>query len=329
MAAQTCTRCGAALRAGVCPNGHPQRVARHRRRGRRWGRAVSLAVLVLLLAGAAYASFTWYPRRVTGQAVQPTSRAFASSLEAYRATLDVYPEEARPRAVQVASAEVLDRVASARQALGRGQAELQAHPLPNLPVIGNRPPISIAAGVHTDMQFFYTESLEVVADLESVARYLTDLAPTLPKLENLRRELGNPRTPGEIDRAAAGSLAVANQLITDLQAITPPEEMGPVHAALQTTSRAIRRDLRDIDRGSRQGRSPVLRALIGDVANRIRAYRDRFAAAPGEAFETSLGPTIEALDRSVRRIADGLTALRDDYEVAALTIPRGLMSRFS
>jgi hypothetical protein len=260
---------------------------------------------------------------VVAPSLQPTSRAFAGPVEAYRSILEVYPARARPRAVQKASAEVLDEVGPARQALSRGQAELQAHPLPNLPVIGSRPPISIAAGVREEMQFFYTESLEIVADIEGIARYLTDMAPTLPKLENLRRELGNPRTPGEIDRAAAGALAVANQLIADLDAITPPDDMGPVHAALQTGSRAIRRDLRDIDRGSRQGRSPVLRALIDDVESRIRTYRDQFAAAPGEALETTLEPSIEFLERRVRRIAEGLTSLREDYNVPGLTVPRG------
>jgi hypothetical protein len=307
----------------VCPNGHPQRAVRHRRRGRRWGRAVSLALLVLLLAGAAYAALSWYPRRVTAQALAPTSQALAEAVEAYRDILEIYPVEARPRAIREASRAVLEEVGMTRQTLDRGQAELEAHPIPSLPVIGSRPPLSIAARVQEDMRFFYTDALEIVADLESIARYLTDLAPTLPKLENLRRELGNPTAPGEIDRAAAGALAVANQLIADLEAITPPEEMGPVQAELAATSGAIRRDLRDIDRVSRQGASPLLRALIKSVENRIRAYRQRFAAAPGEALETSLGPSIESVDRNIRRIAEGMTTLRDDYDVAGLTVLRG------
>lgn len=282
-----------------------------------------MALLVLLLAGAAYAALSWYPRRVTTQTLVPTSRALAGAVESYRGILDVYPVEARPRAIREASAAVLDEVGPARQTLDRGQAELETRPLPSLPVIGSRPPLSIAARVREDMGFFYTDSLEIVADLESIARYLTDLAPTLPKLENLRRELGDPRTPGEIDRAAAGALAVANQLIADLQAITPPEEMGPVQAELVATSGAIRRDLRDIDRVSRQGGSPLLRALIKSVENRIRTYRGRFAAAPGEALETSLGPAVEAVDRSIRRIVEGLRSLRDDYNVPGLTVPRG------
>src|SRR5918992_1864139 len=243
MAAQTCTRCGAALRAGVCPNGHPQRAARRRRRGRRWGRAIALAVVLLLVAGAAYAALAWYPRRVTGQTVGPTSRAFSSAMDAYRGTLAAYPPQPRPRAIERGADGLLERADPTRQALGAGLGELDGHRLPSLPVVGGRPPLSIAAGVHEQMGFFYTGALEVVGDLEAIVRYLTEIGPTLPKLQNLRQELGNPRAPGEIDRAAAGARAVANQLIADLRAVTPPEEMGPVQAGLLATSRAIRKDL--------------------------------------------------------------------------------------
>jgi hypothetical protein len=322
MTTQTCTRCGAPLRGGVCPNGHPQRVARRRRRGRRWGRAISLAVLLLLLAGAAYAALSWYPRRVAGQELEPTSRAFSEGLAAYREILAVYPARPRPRAIEQGARALLEQADPTRQTLGVGLGELDEHRIPSLPVIGSRPPLSIATGIHEEMFFFYTGALEAVADLEGVSRYLTQIAPTLPKLENLREELGNPQTPGEIDRAAAGASAVAGQLIADLRAVAAPEEMGPIQAGLLATARAIRQDLDDIDRISRQGRSPVLRALIEDVESRIRSYRDTFRAAPRETMDATLEPAIAAVDRSVRRIIKDLTALRDDYGVAGLTVPR-------
>jgi hypothetical protein len=321
MATQTCTRCGAALRGGVCPNGHPQRVARRRRRGRRWGRAISLAVLLLLLAGTVYAALAWYPRRVAAQALEPTSRAFSDGLAAYQEILAVYPVRQRPRAIVQGAGALLEQADPTRQTLGAGLGELDEHRIPSLPVIGSRPPLSIGTGVHDEMFFFYTGALEVVADLEGVARYLTQIAATLPKLENLREELGNPRTPGEIDSAAAGASAVAGQLIADLRAVTAPEEMGPIQAGLLATARAIRQDLDDIDRISRQGRSPVLRALIEDVESRMRSFRDTFTAAPRETLDATLEPAIAAVDRSVRRIIGNLTVLRDDYGVAGLVVP--------
>jgi hypothetical protein len=278
-------------------------------------------VLVLLVAGAAYAGFTWYPRRVAGQAVGPTSSAFADGLATYREILATYPVRPRPRAIEEGAEALLELADPTRQALGSAQGELQEHRLPSLPVIGTRPPLSIAAEVHNEMEFFYTSALEVVADLEAVARYLTQIGPTLPTLENLQEELGNPRTPGEIDRAAAGARAVVGQLIADLRAVTPPEEIGPVQAELLTTARAIRETLGEIDRISRQGRSPVLRALIDDVESRIRSYRDRFRAAPAETMEAVLGPAIAAVDRFAGRIIENLATLRDDYQVAGLTVP--------
>jgi hypothetical protein len=172
------------------------------------------------------------------------------------------------------------------------------------------------------MEFFMTGALEVVGDLEAVARYLTQVGPTLRKLESLRQELGNPRAPAEIDRAAAGARAVAGQLIADLRAITPPEEMGPIQAALMATARAIRKDLDDIDRISRQGRSPVLRALIEDVDSRIHSYRATFTAAPRETMDAALGSAVDAVNRSVRGIVERLVVLRDEYGVTGLTVPR-------
>jgi hypothetical protein len=324
MTAQICTRCGAPLRAGVCPNGHPQRAARRRRRGRRWGRTISLVLLVLLVAGAGYAALAWYPRRIVGENVGPTSGAFSQALAAYREILAAYPTQRKPRAIEQGAGSLLELADPTRQALGAGQGELDAHGIPSVPVIGTRPPLSIAVAVHEEMAaVFYPQALEVVADLEAVARYLTQIGPTLPKLGNLRKELGNPRTPGEIDRAAAGATAVASQLTADLRAVTAPEEMGPIHAALLTTARAIRNDLHDIDRISRQGRSPVLRALIEDVESRIRSYRDTFTSSPRETMDAVLGPATAAVDRSVRRIAESLVALRDEYGIDGLTVPRG------
>jgi hypothetical protein len=237
--------------------------------------------------------------------------------------LAAYPDRPRPAAIQQRSEDLLELADPTRQALGAGQGELSGHRLPVLPIIGSRPPLSIAAEVHEEMGFFYTGALEVVADLEAVARYLTQVGPTLPKLENLREELGNPRTPGEIDRAAAGARAVANQLIADLRAVTEPEEMGPIQAALLATARAIRRDLDDIDRISRQGRTPVLRALIDDVESRIRSYRQTFTAAPRETMNAALGAAIAAMERTAGGVIERLALLRDDYGVAGLTVPRG------
>jgi hypothetical protein len=275
------------------------------------------------VAGAAYAALALYPRQIVGQNVGPTSKALSEGLTAYRELLAVYPARRRAGAIEEGAGALLQLADPTRRALGSGQGELDAHRIPSVPVIGTRPPLSTASTAHEEMAFFYTGALEVVADLEAVARYLTQIGPTLPELENLREALGDPRTPGEIDRAAAGATAVASQLIADLRAVTAPDEMGPIHAGLLTTARAIRNDLDDIDRISRQGRSPVLRALIEDVESRIRSYRGTFTSAPRETMEATLGPAIAAVDRFVRRIVEGLVTLRDDYGVAGLTVPRG------
>jgi 3-oxoacyl-ACP reductase-like protein len=113
---------------------------------------------------------------------------------------------------------------------------------------------------------------------------------------------------------------VAGQLAADLDAITPPEELGSVHASLQAIASQMGGNLEEAAAAGGQASEPVLRALVDDVVRDIRDFRQAFATAPATALESGLGAPLEEVERLSARIDQGLADLRDQG-VAGITIP--------
>ena len=315
-----CSVCGAVLRNGVCPNGHPQRAARRSqaRRRRRWPWVV--LVLFLLLAGAAYAALRWYPQRAATDLMQPSSEEYAKALESYRAAVEAVPPAGDPQAVIDGAQAVLDRAEAARTTISEAQLALEDRAPPDLPVISGRTPLDEAIGVRQRMLRFYTAALTGVADLESVAGYLTEVSGTLSQLEDLEDTLRGV-SPAEIAGAVEVAIPVSNQLTADLEALTPPEELGSLHASLQAIAQQVGADLEEAAGTGRPSAKPVVRALIARIEGEMESFRAAIAGAPDTAFTSQLGRDLRRVETIVRRIDEGLNEL-EDAGVRGLTIPR-------
>jgi hypothetical protein len=314
-----CTVCGAVLRDGVCPNGHPQRVASRAREQRRAGPLfVLVAVLVLLLAGGAYTALKWYPRRAATDLMRPSSAEFTATAGAYHAAIGALPPASTdPQVLVDQSATLLSATGTARQQLTDASSRLDGREPTDLPVISDRPPLGDAIGVREEMLAFYTTALETIADVESVAGYLSSLAPVLPELDDLAATLESPE---DLNGAVAAATPVADQVIADLQALTPPDELGGLHSSLAAIARRIRADLDELTETGQAG-SPVTRALLQDLRTDIGTLRETMGTAPDAARQAGLGTQIEDVEARIVGIIDGLATLRDRYDISGLTIP--------
>lgn len=314
MATGFCTRCGAVLRKGACPHGHPQRALRpRRRRRRRW--PITLLILVVVLGVTAYAGLVWYPVRAAGELMRPSSSEYAEAVRAYRAVADGLPSEGTEAE---ATDQILADSETARGALAEAQIALEDRAAPRIPVVSGRPPLGEALDVREKMLSFYTAALEAVGRLDAVARYLGGLGGTLPQIEKIEDSLRG--AGGNLGGALATASSVAGRIIADLEAITPPIELGALHSSLTAIVQRIEDDLRQIDDARGQGSDPVVEALLEDVEEQAGSFRDAVAEAPQAAIESGLGTELKKLDRRIRRIDDGLQDLRS-LGVAGLTVP--------
>lgn len=320
MATSFCSVCGAVLRGGVCPNGHPQRAARRAgsRRQRRWPWVVAL--LVLVAAGAAYGGLRWYPERAAGDLMRPSSEDYASALEAYRAAVAAAPRESSdPHTVVQAAEDFGGPVEGARIALAKAQLSLEDREPPSIPVVLEQPPLADAIELRNRMLRLYPVALEATADLENLTGYVTELSRTLPQLQNVESTL-RQAGPADVGDAVAVARPVAGQLAADLDAIAPPDQLGSVHAALQAIAAQMGSNLEEAGRAGGQASEPVLLALVEDVIRDIREFRQTFAAAPGTALQSGLGERLDQVDRMAERITAGLADLRDQG-VTGITVP--------
>jgi hypothetical protein len=320
MSSGFCSVCGSVLRDGVCPEGHPQRAARRRPPRRRWAGPLALIVTLLLLVAAAYAALFWYPERAAGDLLRPSSQDFAEALAAHDSMVRAIPPEGtEPEAVSSAVGVMLEETDDARTTITRAQGALEAREPTNIPVVSSRPPLEDAARIRNRMLSFYTGSLELVADLESVSGYLTELSSTLPLIDNLERALGEGQDPGAIVAAAT---PVSEQLVADLQALTPPEELGSLHTSLLAIAATIRDDLEEAAASADQpGAEPVVAALLDDARTELETFRETVATAFDTALGAGIGAQIRRLDRRGGRITDELTEVRDQHDLTGLTIP--------
>jgi hypothetical protein len=326
MSSGLCSVCGAALRDGVCPNGHPQRAQqrRHRRRHarRRYRGLWTLLILFLLAAGGAYVGLVWYPQRAAGEVMRPSSKEFADALETYRATVRGFPPgPTDAQALVDTSNAVLTSSPPARDRLAAFGTKLDRREPPNIPVVSSRPPLQQARDVRDQMIAFDTRALEVLARLEAVTGYVTEVAPSLPQLETLGTTLGNPRDPADVRAAVAATTPVADQMLADLRAITPPDELGGLHSSLVAVARRIRADLDDLVEASRGGAGPVVTALVQNIGGDLDSFRETFGTAPKEARQGGLATSLQEVDAIAGHVIAGLRTLRDVHGLSGITVP--------
>jgi hypothetical protein len=277
-------------------------------------------VLLVLLGAGAYVALFWYPERAAGDLLRPSSEEFAEALDSYRSMVRAIPPEGtQPEAVSSAVGVMLEETDDARTTLTRAQGALEAREPVNIPVVSSRPPLDDATRIRDRMLSFYTGSLELVADLESVSGYLTELGSTLPLIDNLERALSEGEDTGAIVAAAT---PVSEQLVADLQALTPPEELGSVHTSLLAIAATIRGDLEEASASAGEpAAEPVIAALLDDARAELETFRETVGTAFDTALGAGIGAQIRRLDRQAGRVIDDLTDVRDQHDLTGLTIP--------
>jgi hypothetical protein len=322
MSAGFCSVCGAVLRDGVCPNGHPQRAHRrlHHRRRRRglW----TLLVLFLLVSAGAYVGLVWYPERAAADLMEGPSRAFEASLGAYRTTVSAFPPGATdPQALVDGCNAVLTTSGPTRDQLGADTIELERQGAPDVPVVSSRPPLQQARELRDVMLDFNISAQEALGRLEAVCGYVTQVAEVLPQLDTLGSTLADPRDLGAIRASVAAATPIAEQLLADLRALAPPPELGGLHSGLQAIARRIRADLDEIDRTAQAGAAPVVRALLGDIRSSFDTFRETLGTAPQEAGAAGLATALEEVEGLAQQIVEGLRALREVHGLTGLSVP--------
>jgi hypothetical protein len=279
-----------------------------------------LAIVVLVVAGLAYTGLRWYPRKAAGDLMRPSSEEYARAMEEYRAAVATVPEAGTEPGVVIEAASTLGGpVEAARTVLHRAQLGLEDRTTPAIPVVSDQPPLGDAVEVRRLMLRLYPLALEVMADLDGMADYVTELSRTLPQLQNIESTLRKSGAGGLGD-AIAVARPIAGQLAGDLEAIVPPDELGAVHAALQAIAAQIGANLDEAAGAGGQASEPVLRALVKDVIREIRDFREAVASTPAAASEGEPGELVKRVDRLSERIEDGLAALRADG-VGGITLP--------
>jgi hypothetical protein len=250
--------------------------------------------------------------------MRPSSAEFAEALDGYRTTIESFPPGSTDPSVLLQQATaILETADDARERLSSGSGSLEAREPTDLPLVSSRPPLEQATRIRDQMAAFYTAALETVADLESVAGYLSELGGVLPQLEAFHETLG----AGDLASAVASAIPIADQFIADLQALAPPDELGALHTSLLAIARRMRADLDELSQAGDPADSPVVAALLEDVRGDVDTFRQTVGTAPEVARQAGLGATLKDLEAQAQRITDGLRSLRDDHGISGLTIP--------
>lgn len=304
----------------MCPNGHPQRAARRRRRGQqsRLLRIASIAILITLLA---YGGLFWYPLRAAASLMVPSSAEFEGVRAAYSATVQAFPN-APDSATQVQQAgAVLQAADVARGTLTDAETRLEARTPVSIPVLDRRSPLPLAKDIRERMLAFYLGALELIADMQSVARYVTDLSAVLPKVEELRVALGNPRTPAQVDAVLLAARPVADQLLAGVEALASPFETSAIHESLRAIARTTRGRLDELDRIKGRTARPILATLLTEIRTELDTFLNTAVGGPGAALEAGFAPRMAELDGQIRRIVEGLARLRNEHGVDDVEVP--------
>jgi hypothetical protein len=277
-----------------------------------------ILLLVVLVAAGAYFGLVFYPERAAADLMRPSSAEFTEALEAYGTTVEAFPAGATDPSVLLQQATaVLDTADEARERLSSAHGSLEAREPTELPVVSSQSPLDQAIRIRDQVGAFYTAALENVGDLESVAGYLTELGAVLPQLDTFAQTLGG----GELSSAVAAAIPIADQLIADLQALPPPDELGALHTSLLAITRRMRADLEELSRAGDPADSPVVAALLDDVRGDVETFRQTLGTAPEVARQASLGARLRDVNARAQQVTDGLRSLRDDQGISGLTIP--------
>ena len=322
MSAPLCTVCGAVLRNGACPNGHPQRSSRRRERRSRRGLWAFLFVF-LVLAAAAYGGLVLYPRTAASDVIGPASEDFSESLVAYRATAGAFPPgETDAQVVASIADAVVAAAAEARIRLTDASVRLERREVVDVPIVSSRPPLDEAAAIRDRLAQFYSSALEVVADLEGISGYLSQVAGLLPQLDGLQNTLNAARAPNP-GPAVTSAVPVADQLIADLQALTPPDEIGGLHSSLIGIAERVRQGLDDVTaaaQGDNKDTIPVVQATLQALRDELTTFRSTLGSATQLARRAGLSAMLQEVDALAVEITERLAALRDQG-VEGISLP--------
>jgi hypothetical protein len=273
-----------------------------------------------VVAGVAYGALRWYPTRTARTLMRPTSADYARALGSYRSAEGSLPAGGTDAQTVVDAAQrVLAEADRARNDIAAAQLDLEGRSAPEIPVISSRSPLDEAIELRERILKFYTEALQAIGDLQSLAGYLSEISGTLAQLDDLEREIAKAE-PQEAASAVEAAVPTATQLAGDLEALTPPEELGSLHASLQAIVDQITSDLDQLQRTGRQAAEPIVRALLDDILAEVDSFRGTIAGAPDAALGAGLGKVLNRVQGIVGRIADGLKELRDQG-VTGLTVP--------
>jgi hypothetical protein len=178
----------------------------------------------------------------------------------------------------------------------------------------------MARDLRDRMLAFYLGALELVADMEGVARYLSEAAALLPKLDELRGTLGNPRTPTQVDAVLPAARAVTDQLLTDLNALTAPTEVGSIHESLRAIAGTTRGQLDELDQVRGRTARPIVATLVTEIGTQLDSFRETYVGAPAAALEAGFAPRMTELANQIRSIVEGLTTLRAEHGLADVLV---------
>jgi hypothetical protein len=278
---------------------------------------------MLAVAIAVYGVLVWYPVRATSSVMVPSSTEFEAARSIYEATVQAFPQSADPVAVAEGAGSVLETADRAREAITDAQTSLEARTPLSIPVVDRRAPLPLARDLRERMLSFYLAALELVTDLEGVARYLTEITAVLPRLDALRSALGDPRTPAQVDGVLPAARPVADQLIADVEVLSPPLELGPTHEEIRAIAGAARGRLEELDRIRGKTGRPIIRTLVTEIRAQLDTFGATVLGGAGAAREAGIAPRIADLQSQIRAITQGLALLREQYELDDVVVPEG------
>lgn len=298
----------------MCPNGHPQRAAR--RRGRWWqSRRLRIASIPILIALLAYGGLYWYPVRAAAGLMVPSSAEFEGVRATYQATIQAFPNAPDSATQAQQAGAVLQAADAARAALLDAQTRLEARTPFSIPILDRRSPLPLAKETREQMLAYYLGALELIADMQETARYVSELSTVLPKVEELRAALGNPQNPAQVDAALPAARPVADQLLAGVEALASPFETSAIHESLRAIARTTRGRLDELDRIKGRTARPIVATLVTEIGTELDTFLSTAAGGPGAALEAGLAPRVAELDGQIRRIAEVLARLRDEHGV--------------
>jgi hypothetical protein len=277
--------------------------------------------VILAVAVALYGALVWYPVRATSSVMVPSSTEFEAARSLYVATVQAFPESADPVAVTEGAASVLETADQAREAITAAQTSLEARTPLSIPLFDRRAPLPFARDLRDRLLSFYLAALELVTDMEGVARYLTEITAVLPRLDALRGALGEPRTPDQVDGVLPAARPVADQLIADVEVLSPPLELGPTHEELRALAGAVRGRLEELGRIRGKTGRPIIRTLVTEIRAQLDTFGGTVLGGPTAALEAGLRPRIAELQRQIEAIIQRLALLREQHELDDVVVP--------